>query len=59
METLHLAKHHLVAIKVAENNGRMLDVLKGVAKQMIVSEQTKKKANQIAYLSCHANFIFY
>ncbi|MBG9756709.1 competence type IV pilus assembly protein ComGB [Lysinibacillus sp. VIII_CA] len=43
LETLHLAKHHLVAIKVAENNGRMLDVLKGVAKQMIVSEQTKKK----------------
>jgi len=43
LETLQLAKHHLVAIKVAENNGHMLEGLKGMAKQMIVSEKTKKK----------------
>lgn len=43
LETLQLAKHHLVAIKVAENNGHLLEVLKGVAMQMIVGEQTKKK----------------
>ncbi|MDM5234357.1 competence type IV pilus assembly protein ComGB [Lysinibacillus pakistanensis] len=43
LETLRLARHHLVAIAVAENNGHMIEALKGVAKQMAVSEATKKK----------------
>ena len=43
LETLQLAKYHLVAIKVAENNGHILEALKGVAKQMIINERTKKK----------------
>ncbi len=43
LETLRLARHHLVAIAVAEKNGHMIEALKGVAKQMAVSEATKKK----------------
>ncbi len=43
LEALQLSKHHLVAITVAENNGHMIEALKGVAKQMALSEATKKK----------------
>ncbi|KOP70479.1 chromosome partitioning protein ParA [Lysinibacillus sp. FJAT-14745] len=42
-EALQLPKHHLVAIIVAENNGGMIETLKGVAQQMALSETTKKK----------------
>ncbi|MEY9976138.1 competence type IV pilus assembly protein ComGB [Lysinibacillus sp. RC79] len=42
-EALQLPKQHLVAITVAENNGDMIETLKGVAKQMALSETTKKK----------------
>lgn len=43
LETLQLSKHYLMAIKVAENNGHMIEALQGVAKQIKVSEMTKKK----------------
>ncbi|WP_285398061.1 competence type IV pilus assembly protein ComGB [Lysinibacillus sp. fls2-241-R2A-57] len=43
LETLHISKQYLVAITVAENNGHMIETLKGVAKQMALSEATKKK----------------
>lgn len=42
-ETLQLGNHYLMAIKVAENNGHMIEAFKGVAKQITVSEKTKKK----------------
>lgn len=42
-EVLHIPKQHLVAITVAENNGHMIETLKGVAKQMALIESTKKK----------------
>ncbi|GAB0170573.1 competence type IV pilus assembly protein ComGB [Lysinibacillus sp. CTST325] len=42
-EALQISKQHLVAITVAENNGHMIETLKGVAKQMALSESTKKK----------------
>ncbi|MFJ3388407.1 competence type IV pilus assembly protein ComGB [Lysinibacillus sp. NPDC086135] len=42
-EALQIPKQHLVAITVAENNGHMIETLKGVAKQMALSESTKKK----------------
>jgi len=42
-EALQIPKQHLVAIAVAENNGHMIETLKGVAKQMALSESTKKK----------------
>lgn len=43
LETLQLSKHYLMAIKIAENNGHMIEALQGVAKQIKVSEMTKKK----------------
>ncbi|MEK5232484.1 competence type IV pilus assembly protein ComGB [Lysinibacillus sp. FSL K6-0232] len=43
LETLQLSKQHLVAITVAENNGHMIEALEGIAKQLAVNEQTKKK----------------
>jgi competence protein ComGB len=43
LETLQLGKHYLMAIKVAENNGHMIEAFKGVAKQLTVGEKTKKK----------------
>ncbi|MGY3187407.1 competence type IV pilus assembly protein ComGB [Lysinibacillus sp. TE18511] len=43
LEALHISKQHLVAITVAENNGHMIETLKGVAKQMALSEAAKKK----------------
>ncbi|KOS61864.1 type II secretion system F family protein [Lysinibacillus agricola] len=43
LEAMQLSKQHLVAITVAENNGHMIETLKGVAKQMALSEATKKK----------------
>lgn len=42
-EALQLPKQHLIAITIAENNGHMIETLKGVAKQMALSEATKKK----------------
>lgn len=42
-EILQLGNHYLMAIKVAENNGHMIEAFKGVAKQITVSEKTKKK----------------
>ncbi|MFF2175466.1 competence type IV pilus assembly protein ComGB [Lysinibacillus sp. NPDC058147] len=42
-EALQLPKQHLVAIIVAENNGDMIETLKGVAKQMALNETSKKK----------------
>lgn len=42
-EALQIPKQHLVAITVAEINGHMIETLKGVAKQMALSESTKKK----------------
>ncbi|MGE7912234.1 competence type IV pilus assembly protein ComGB [Lysinibacillus xylanilyticus] len=42
-EALQISKQHLVAITIAENNGHMIETLKGVAKQMALSESTKKK----------------
>ncbi|MDD1504345.1 competence type IV pilus assembly protein ComGB [Lysinibacillus sp. CNPSo 3705] len=42
-EALQIPKQHLVAITVAENNGHMIETLKGVAKQIALSESTKKK----------------
>lgn len=41
-ETLQLGNHYLMAIKVAENNGHMIEAFEGVAKQITVSEKTKK-----------------
>ncbi|WP_155591549.1 competence type IV pilus assembly protein ComGB [Lysinibacillus cavernae] len=43
LETLQLAKHYLMAVTVAENNGHMIEALRGVAKQITVSEKTRKK----------------
>ncbi|MEA0566237.1 MULTISPECIES: competence type IV pilus assembly protein ComGB [Lysinibacillus] len=43
LETLQLAKHYLMSVTVAENNGHMIEALQGVAKQITVSEKTKKK----------------
>ncbi|MFY0519599.1 competence type IV pilus assembly protein ComGB [Lysinibacillus sp. UGB7] len=43
LETLQISKHYLVAIAIAENNGHMMEALKGVAKQMALNEATKKK----------------
>ncbi|MFJ5789290.1 competence type IV pilus assembly protein ComGB [Lysinibacillus sp. NPDC093197] len=42
-ETLQLAKHYLIAISIAENNGHMIEALKAVAKQMTMSQETKRK----------------
>ncbi|MFJ7888380.1 competence type IV pilus assembly protein ComGB [Lysinibacillus xylanilyticus] len=42
-EALQVPNQHLVAITIAENNGHMIETLKGVAKQMALSESTKKK----------------
>ncbi|MGE7841014.1 competence type IV pilus assembly protein ComGB [Lysinibacillus sp. NPDC093712] len=42
-ESLQLAKHYLIAISIAENNGHMIEALKAVAKQMAISQKTKKK----------------
>ena len=56
-ETLQLGNHYLMAIKVAENNGHMIEAFKGVAKQITVSEKTKK-VNQFADLSCHTDYLF-
>ncbi|WP_235616991.1 competence type IV pilus assembly protein ComGB [Lysinibacillus mangiferihumi] len=42
-DTLQLAKHYLVAISIAEHNGHLVEALGGVAKQMALSQETKKK----------------
>lgn len=48
-ETLQLAKHHLVAIAIAENNGHMIEALNAVAKQMILSQETKNKLIKLLF----------
>ena len=48
-EALQIPKQHLVAITVAENNGHMIETLKGVAKQMALSESTKKKLMKLLF----------
>ena len=48
-ETLQLGNHYLMAIKVAENNGHMIEAFKGVAKQITVSEKTKKVNQALIY----------
>lgn len=57
LETLQLSKQHLVAITVAENNGHMMEALQGVARQLAISEQTKKKL--IKLLAYPATLIFF
>ncbi|MFJ7666071.1 competence type IV pilus assembly protein ComGB [Lysinibacillus sp. NPDC097195] len=42
-ETLQLAKHHLIAISIAENNGHMIEALNAIAKQLSLSQETKNK----------------
>lgn len=46
-EILQIPKQHLVAITVAENNGHMIETLNGVAKQIALSETTKKKLTKL------------
>lgn len=48
-ETLQLAKHHLVAITIAENNGHLIEALNAVAKQMILSQETKNKLIKLLF----------
>ncbi|WP_409369965.1 competence type IV pilus assembly protein ComGB [Lysinibacillus sp. 38-6] len=48
-ETLQLAKHHLVAITIAENNGHLIEALKAVAKQMTLSQETKNKLIKLLF----------
>lgn len=47
LETLQISKHYLVAISIAENNGHIMEALKGVAKQMALNEATKKKFTRL------------
>lgn len=48
-ETLQLAKHHLVAIAIAENNGHLIEALNAVAKQMTLSQETKNKLIKLLF----------
>ncbi|MEG0260319.1 MAG: competence type IV pilus assembly protein ComGB [Lysinibacillus sp.] len=47
LEALNLSRSYLVSITIAENDGHMIEALKGVAKQIAFAEMMKKKLHKL------------